>query len=93
MYPPGNHPTSDSSHLPAYFSTGEKKWEASNVESAQNIEVLIEPQPTLSKDSPVTDLERFQRDDGSAKAPELHAPGKYKHKEGVFVLSPVAELL
>ena len=63
------------------------------MESAQNIEVLIEPQPTLSEDSSTADLEKIQRDDGSAKAPEANASGKYKHNEGVFVLCHVAELL
>ena len=63
------------------------------MESAQNIEVLIEPQPTLIEDSSATDLEKIQRDDGSAKAPEAHVSVKYKHKEGVFVLCPESELL
>ena len=63
------------------------------MESAQNIEVLIEPQPTLIEDSPATDLEKIQRDDESAKAPEANVSGKYKHDEGVFVLCPAYELL
>ena len=45
------------------------------MELAQNIEALVEPQPTLREDSPATDLEKIQRDDGSAKAPETHASG------------------
>ena len=57
------------------------------MESTQNIEVLIEPQPTLSEDSSATDLEKIQRDDGSAKAPEANVLGNYRHNEGVFVLA------
>ena len=63
------------------------------MESAQNIEVLIEPQPTLTEDSSAMDLEKIQRDDESTKAPEANVSGKYKHNDGVFVLCPVAELL
>ena len=50
---------------------------------AENIEALAEPQPTLKEDSPATDLEKTQHYDGSAKAPEVHVPGNYKHNEGV----------
>ena len=62
------------------------------MESAQNIEVLIEPQPTLSEDSSATDLEKIQRDDGSAKTPVDNVSGNNKHNEGVFVLCPASEL-
>ena len=55
------------------------------MELAENIEALVELQPTLREDSPAVDLERTQRDDGSAIAPEAHAPGNYRHNEGVFV--------
>ena len=60
--------------------------QVSNVELAENIEALVAPKPTLRENSPVADLEKTQRHDGSAKAPEAHAPGHYKHNEGVFVL-------
>ena len=55
------------------------------MELAENIEALVALQPTLREDSPAVDLERTQRDDGSAIAPEAHAPGNYRHNEGVFV--------
>ena len=55
------------------------------MELAENIEVLVELQPTLREDSPAVDLERTQHDDGSAIAPEADAPGNYRHNEGVFV--------
>ena len=57
------------------------------MELAENIEALVEPQPTLKEDSPATDLEKTQHYDGSVKAPEAHVPGNYKH-EGVVVLGP-----
>ena len=53
---------------------------------AENIEALVDPQPTLREDSPAADLEWTQHDDGSAKAPEPHAPGNYRYNEGMFVL-------
>ena len=59
--------------------------EVSNGELTENIEALVEPQPTLREDSPMADLEKIQHDDGSAIAPEAHAPGNYRHNEGVFV--------
>ena len=48
-------------------------------------ELLVEPQPTLKEDSPspMVDQEKIHRDDGSAKAPESHVPGHYKHNECV----------
>ena len=51
-------------------------------------ELLVEPQPTLREDSPspMVDQEKIQHCDGSAKAPEPHAPGHYKHNECVFDL-------
>ena len=58
------------------------------MELAENIEALVEPQPTLKEDSSSTDLEKTQHYDGSAKAPEAHAPGNYKHYKGVVVLGP-----
>ena len=51
-------------------------------------EALVEPQPTLKEDSPATDLEKTQHYDGSAKAPEAHVPGNYRHNESVVVLGP-----
>ena len=59
------------------------------MELAENIEILVEQQPTLREDSPspMVDQEKIQRCDGSAKAPELHAPGHYKHNECVFDLA------
>ena len=36
---------------------------------------------------PAADLEKIQRDDGSAKAPEPHAPAIYRRNEGVFVVT------
>ena len=61
--------------------------QVSDVELAENIEALVAPQPPLREDSPAADLEKIQRDDGSAKAPEPHAPAHYRHNEGVFVLA------
>ena len=61
--------------------------EVSNVELAENIEALVAPQPTLREDSPAADLEKIQRDDGSAKVPEPHVPAHYRRSEGVFVLT------
>ena len=63
--------------------------EVSDAELAENIEALVAPQPALREDrpSPAADLEKIQRDDGSAEPPEAHAPGHYKHYEGVFVLA------
>ena len=63
--------------------------EVSDVEFAENIEALVAPQPPLREDrpSPAADLEKIQRDDESAEPPEDHAPGHYKHIEGVFVLA------
>ena len=58
------------------------------MELAENIEVLIALQPTLSENSPAVDQEKIQRYDGSAEAREAHAPGNYRHNEGVFVLRP-----
>ena len=49
------------------------------MESTQNIEVLVEPQPSFREDSTAADLEKIQHCDGSAKAPEAHAPGNYRH--------------
>ena len=58
------------------------------MELAEHIKVFVEPQPTLTKDSPspAVDQEKIQRYDGSATAPETHAPGNYKHNECVFDL-------
>ena len=63
--------------------------QVSNVELAENIEALAAPQPQHREDSsgPAADLEKIQRDDGSAKAPEPHAPAHYRRNEGVFVLA------
>ena len=63
--------------------------QVSNVELAENIEALVVPQPVRTEDrpSPAADLEKIQRDDGSAKPPEAHALGHYKHNEGLFVLA------
>ena len=47
------------------------------MELTENIEALVPLQPTLREDSSAADLE--QRDDGSTKAPQAHAPGQYKH--------------
>ena len=61
--------------------------QVSDAELAENIEALVAPQPTLIREdrpSPAADLEKIQRDDGSAKVPEAHAPGHYKR---VFVLT------
>ena len=54
------------------------------MELAENVKALVESQPPLREDSPAAGLEKTQRDDGSAKAPEPHAPGQYRHNEGVF---------
>ena len=62
------------SHLPAYFSTGERKGEVSNAELTENVEALVPLQPTHREDSSAADLDKVQRDDGSTKA---HAPGQY----------------
>ena len=58
------------------------------MELAENIAALVEPQPALKEDSPATDLEKTQHYDGSAKAPEAHAPGNNRHNEGVVILGP-----
>ena len=60
--------------------------EVSDAELAENIEALVAPQRE-DRPSPAADLEKIQRDDESAKAPEAHAPSHYKHNEGVFVLA------
>ena len=59
------------------------------MELAENIELLVDPQPTLREDSPcpMVDQEKIQRNDGSAKAPEPHAPGNHRHNECVFDLA------
>ena len=63
--------------------------QVSNVELAENIEALVAPQPPRREDSPspAANVEKIQRDDESSKVFEAHAPGHYKHKEGVFVLA------
>ena len=61
--------------------------QVSDAELAENIEALVAPQPALIREdrpSPAADLEKIQRDYGSAKAPEAHAPGHY---ERVFLLT------
>ena len=59
------------------------------MELAENIELLVDPQPTLREDSPspTVDQEKIQRNDGSAKAPEPHVPGNYRHNECMFYLA------
>ena len=59
------------------------------MELAENIKALVESQPPLREDSPAVDLEKTQRDDGSAIAPESYSPGQYRHNE--VVLCPWSE--
>ena len=63
--------------------------QVSDAELAENIEALVAAHPPLREDhpSPAADLEKIQRDDGSAEPPEAHASGHYRHNEGVFVLA------
>ena len=61
--------------------------QVSNVELAENIEALVAPQPPRKEDSPAAYIKRIQRDDGSTKAPEPHAPAHYRQKKGVFALA------
>ena len=66
--------------------------EVSNVELAENIEALVASHPTLREvrpsPRPAANVEKIQRVDESSKVFEAHAPGHYKHNEGVL-----AELL
>ena len=67
------------------------------MELAKNIELLVDPQPTLREDSPspTVDQEKIQCNDGSAKAPEAHAPGIITGTMNVCLsyICPAAELL